>query len=140
MIVCRLTITTTWTSRGHRMATDTVRWDSDTSAKLELLRAITGRTLSSMVGYAISAAATDCAEDPAPLTSYLTPLARRANAVRTSVTVSAATDRHLQTLSELLGRTGQPRSRYAIARACVRRWLDRDLDDLALTPLIHGPV
>jgi hypothetical protein len=117
------------------MATDTVpaRWDSDTNTKLEFLRDTTGRTVSWMVGYAISTAATDCASDPEPLISYLTPLSRRANSVRTSVTLTSSTALHLQALSELLERTGQPRSRYAIARACVRRWLDRDLDALALS-------
>ena len=118
---------------GPYMATDTVpaRWDSDTSTKLAFLRDTTGRTVSWMVGYAISIAAADCVGDPDLLVPYFAPLARRANAVRTSVTLTTSAARHLQTVAELHDQNGQTRSRYAIARACVRRWLDRDLDALA---------
>lgn len=102
------------------------RWDRATANTLTRLRETTGRPVSFLVTQAILHAA----RADADLTEYFgTPA--RGQTVRTTVTLHGNVAGNLDRIAAEHPSPRGVRSRYAVVRACVRWWLDTDVDDLS---------
>lgn len=102
------------------------RWDRATATTLTRLRETTGRPVSFLVTQAVLHATNDGAD----LTDYFATPAR-GDTVRTTVTLHGDVAGKLDSIAAAHPSARGVRSRYAVVRACVRWWLDTDLDDLS---------
>ncbi|GBF17400.1 hypothetical protein Br6_04806 [Rhodococcus sp. Br-6] len=110
------------------MRTETMpaRWDPRTAQALTRLREATGRPVSFLVTQAVLHATREHAD----LTGHFATPAR-GQAVRTTVTLRSDIRDQVAALADAHHSARGGRSHYAVVRACVRWWLDTDLDELS---------
>ncbi|MDH6284622.1 hypothetical protein [Prescottella agglutinans] len=110
------------------MRTETMpaRWDPCTAQALTRLRETTGRSASFLVTQAVLQATSERADLSE---HFATPT--RGQAIRTTVTLRSDVLDDVESLAHAHPTARGERSRYAVVRACVRWWLDTDLDELS---------